>query len=111
MVEAHALCMSKADNGKLKARPLITHMDEVETTDVSWLWYPYIAKDTLCMADGDPGVGKSLLMTQLAASLSRGYPLPDQQGGLSSGDLVHRRRAALPVRPAHPDVHAPLALT
>ena len=31
------------------------------------------------MADGDPGVGKSLLMTQLAAILSRGYPLPDQQ--------------------------------
>jgi hypothetical protein len=60
--------------------PLIVSMETIETTPVTWLWWPYIALGKLTMLDGDPGIGKSLLMTQLAASLSRGNPLPDQEG-------------------------------
>jgi hypothetical protein len=60
--------------------PLVVTMDMVEATPVTWLWWPYIALGKLTMLDGDPGIGKSLLMTQLAATLSRGYPLPDQEG-------------------------------
>lgn len=61
-------------------RPEVTTMSTVQAEPIPWLWWPYIAVGKLCMLDGDPGIGKSLLMTQLAASLSRGYPLPDQQG-------------------------------
>ena len=32
------------------------------------------------MLDGDPGIGKSLLMLQIAANMSRGLPFPDQTG-------------------------------
>src|SRR6266568_8092682 len=63
-----------------RQRPVVVSMDTVQAESVEWLWWPYIAVGNLCMLVGDPGVGKSLLMTQLAASLSRGYPLPDQQG-------------------------------
>ena len=65
------------------AHALVTPMDTVTAQDVEWGWWPYIAIGTLCMLDGDPGIGKSLLMTQLAASLSQGHPLPDQQGKLT----------------------------
>ena len=55
-------------------------MDTIKATPVTWLWWPYIALGKLTMLDGDPGIGKSLLMTQVAASLSQGHPLPDQDG-------------------------------
>jgi putative DNA primase/helicase len=61
-------------------RPVVVTMSDVQAEAVQWLWWPYIAIGKLCMLDGDPGIGKTLLMTQLAASLSQGQPLPDQQG-------------------------------
>jgi DNA repair protein RadA/Sms len=65
------------------ATPIIITMDTITAQPVSWLWWPYLALGTLCMLDGDPGIGKSLLTLQLAASLSRGFPFPDQQGHLT----------------------------
>jgi hypothetical protein len=62
------------------ARPEVKTMSGVEAEAIAWLWWPYIAVGKLCMLYGDPGIGKTLLMTQLAASLSLGDPLPDQQG-------------------------------
>jgi hypothetical protein len=55
-------------------------MDTVSRTPVTWLWWPYLAIGKLAMVDGDPGIGKSLLLTQIAAALSKSYPLPDQDG-------------------------------
>jgi hypothetical protein len=63
--------------------PIVVSMDTVTATPVVWLWWPYIALGKLAMLDGDPGLGKSLLMTQLAASLSRGHALPDQEGKIT----------------------------
>src|SRR5262249_30538187 len=60
--------------------PVVVSMETVQRTPVVWLWWPYIALGKLCMLDGDPGIGKSLLMTQVAANLSKGHPLPDQEG-------------------------------
>ena len=60
---------------------LLTHCAASVTPEpVQWLWEPYLALGTLCMLDGDPGVGKSLLITQLAANISKGHPFPDQTG-------------------------------
>jgi hypothetical protein len=55
-------------------------MDTVERHPITWLWWPYVALGKLSMLDGEPGTGKGLFTTQLAAQLSRGYPLPDQDG-------------------------------
>lgn len=62
------------------AHPVIVTMQDVEPTDVQWLWWPYLARGTLAMLDGDPGQGKSLLTLQLAAILSQGWAFPDQHG-------------------------------
>jgi hypothetical protein len=59
---------------------LTTCVADVAPEAVAWLWEPYIALGTLCMLDGDPGIGKSLLMLQLAANISQGLPFPDQGG-------------------------------
>jgi hypothetical protein len=60
--------------------PVVISMDTVTPTPVTWLWWPYLAIGKIAMVDGDPGIGKSLLLTQIAAALSKSYPLPDQDG-------------------------------
>lgn len=44
---------------------------------VDWLWPGYLPKGKVVMLDGDPGLGKSTLLCDLAARLSRGEPLPN----------------------------------
>ena len=58
---------------------ILLNMDEVTAQSIDWLWWPYLAYGKLHMLDGDPGVGKSLFTAHLAAILSRGWPLPEQQ--------------------------------
>jgi ribosomal protein S27AE len=60
--------------------PIIVNLADVQPLAVQWTWWPYLARGMIAVLDGDPGIGKSLLTVQLAASLSRGFPLPDQQG-------------------------------
>ena len=49
----------------------IISMDEVPVEEVEWLWYPYIPFGKLSIIHGDGGEGKTTLILQLAALLSR----------------------------------------
>jgi len=53
---------------------------EVEREEIEWLWYPRIARGKITLIAGDPGNGKSMFTSALAAKLTAGFPLPD--GGL-----------------------------
>ena len=54
----------------------IISMDEVQSKEVNWLWYPYIPYGKITIIQGDPGEGKTTLALRLAALLSRGEKLP-----------------------------------
>lgn len=54
----------------------IISMDEVPVEEVEWLWYSYIPFGKLTIIHGDGGEGKTTLILQLAALLSRGEKLP-----------------------------------
>ena len=49
---------------------LLTLYSEVQSTDVRWLWYPFIAIGKITLLQGDPGDGKSTMMMNLIAELS-----------------------------------------
>ena len=51
---------------------LLTLYSEVQSTDVRWLWYPFIAIGKITLLQGDPGDGKSTMMMNLIAELSTG---------------------------------------
>lgn len=51
---------------------LLTLYSEVQSTDVRWLWYPFIAIGKITLLQGDPGDGKSTMMMNLIAELSIG---------------------------------------
>ena len=54
---------------------LLTLYSEVQSTDVRWLWYPFIAIGKITLLQGDPGDGKSTMMMNLIAELSTGGTL------------------------------------
>lgn len=59
---------------KLRAK-LVTAADVVERR-VEWLWGRRIPLGMITFLDGDPGLGKSVLNSDLAARVSRGLPMP-----------------------------------
>ena len=52
-------------------------MSDVEPKKVEWLWYPYIPYGKVTIIQGDPGEGKTTLILNLAALLSKGEKLPE----------------------------------
>ena len=56
---------------------LLTLYSEVQSTDVRWLWYPFIAIGKITLLQCDPGDGKSTMMMNLIAELSTGGKTPD----------------------------------
>ena len=56
---------------------LITLYSEIQAEPVRWLWYPYIAIGKITLLQGDPGDGKSTMMMNIIAELSKGGNSPD----------------------------------
>lgn len=54
----------------------VVRLSDVTVTAVSWLWNGRLALGELTVLDGDPGVGKSQIVAEIAACVSTGRPLP-----------------------------------
>lgn len=59
------------ENTELK----LINMSDVQAEEIKWLWYPFIAYGKMTIVQGDPGDGKSTLVLNIAAKLSRGERL------------------------------------
>ena len=55
----------------------IIEMSEVESKEISWLWYPFIPYGKLTIIQGDPGDGKTTLVLNIAAARSKGEGLDE----------------------------------
>ena len=62
-------------------------MSEVESQEVKWLWYPFIPYGKLTIIQGDPGDGKTTLVLNIAAKLSKGESLDSD---MKAADKVFR---------------------
>ncbi len=56
---------------------LFRRLSTVEPETVRWLWRDRIPLGKLTVLDGDPGLGKSTLLLDLAARVTTGAPMPD----------------------------------
>lgn len=61
-------------------KPKLICMADIEEKAIEWLWYPYIPKGATSLLFGPGGVGKSHLITDLAARISRGENFPHENG-------------------------------
>ena len=56
---------------------LLTLYSEVQTKQIQWIWFPYIAYGKITLSQGGPGDGKSTMMMHLITELSTGGAMPD----------------------------------
>ena len=52
-------------------------MSDVQSQEIEWLWYPFIPYGKLTIVQGDPGDGKTTLVLNIAAKLSKGEGLEE----------------------------------
>jgi hypothetical protein len=71
---------SHAQGSQPTKRPQVVTLSTVPPEPVLWLWEPYIPRRKLTVVEGDPGMGKTWLMLQIAAAISRGAGLPGRDG-------------------------------
>lgn len=55
-------------------------LDDVESKETEWLWYPYIPQGKITLMTADPGTGKTFLSLYLAAQVSTGRPFYGEEG-------------------------------
>jgi AAA domain-containing protein/bifunctional DNA primase/polymerase-like protein len=71
-----------------ESTPRWVRLSTVVRERVTWLWRPYIPYGRLGILDGDPGVGKSTVLLDLAARLTTGRPMPSGGGGCTPAGVV-----------------------
>lgn len=68
-------------------RAVLTRMADIEPKEVDWLWRQRKARGLLNLTVGDPGLGKTFLMLDTSARISRGASWPDG-GRAPLGDVI-----------------------
>lgn len=51
---------------------------DIKETEVDWLWYPYIPYGKITIIQGDPGCGKTMLVSYILSKLSKGEIFNDE---------------------------------
>ena len=57
----------------------LINMQDIEVEAISWLWYPFIPYGKVTIIQGDPGEGKTTLVLQIIARLTRGESIIDEK--------------------------------
>lgn len=55
----------------------VAALDQVQKSEVQWLWPGRIPRGKVTLLTGDPGLGKSFITMDLAARVSRAHDWPD----------------------------------
>ena len=57
----------------------LINMRDIEVEAISWLWYPFIPYGKVTIIQGDPGEGKTTLVLQIIARLTKGESIIDEK--------------------------------
>jgi putative DNA primase/helicase len=61
---------------------------DINPEPINWLWPEYIALGKITLIAGDPGLGKSLITSMLAAIVSKGYNWPLNGSSSPVGNII-----------------------
>ena len=66
------------------------NMADVQASSIDWLWYPFIPYGKLTIIQGDPGDGKSTLVLNIAARLSKGEGLDVEMKPIEPMNVIYQ---------------------
>ena len=70
------------------AANLLSKFSDVRPRPAAWLWRNWLPLGKLAILDGDPGLGKSTLLFDLAARVSSSGLMPDGSAGVSGNVII-----------------------
>lgn len=73
-----------------KSELKIIRMSEVEAQEIEWLWYPFIPYGKLTIIQGDPGDGKTTMVLNVAAKLSKGEGLDENMKATEPINIIYQ---------------------
>ena len=65
-------------------------MSEVQLQEIEWLWFPFIPYGKLTIIQGDPGDGKTNLVLNIAAKLSKGERLDENMNITETVNIIYQ---------------------
>src|ERR1700741_41148 len=69
-------------------RGTLARFSHVRKRETAWLWPGWLPLGKVAILDGDPGLGKSTLLFDLAARVSKDGIMPDGTQGTSGSVLI-----------------------
>lgn len=60
----------------------LINMQDIEVEAINWLWYPFIPYGKVTIIQGDPGEGKTTLVLQIIARLTKGKSIINEDANL-----------------------------
>ena len=80
--------MEQRNENKIKLKMI--KMSDVQSQTVDWLWYPFIPYGKLTIIQGDPGDGKTTLVLNIAARLSKGEGLDNDMKVTEPVNIIYQ---------------------
>ena len=73
-----------------KAELRMIRMSQIQSQEIEWLWYPFIPYGKLTIVQGDPGDGKTTLVLNIAAKLSKGECLDEDMKHTEPVNVIYQ---------------------
>ena len=79
-METNRVEIKKTETKRMEPDLKLINMETVEVEQIEWLFYPFIPFGKVTIIQGDPGEGKTTMVLQIIAKLTRGEKiLPEQE--------------------------------
>ncbi len=63
------------ENTEKRAELKLINMEQIAVEEIHWLLYPFIPYGKVTIIQGDPGEGKTTMVLQIIAKLTKGEPI------------------------------------
>ena len=78
-METHKVEIKKTEIKRMEPDLKLINMETVEVEQIEWLFYPFIPFGKVTIIQGDPGEGKTTMVLQIIAKLTKGEEILPRQ--------------------------------
>ena len=79
MMETNKVETKKTETKRMEPDLKLINMETVEVEQIKWLFYPFIPFGKVTIIQGDPGEGKTTMVLQIIAKLTKGEEILPRQ--------------------------------